>query len=139
MICWKILSLFSFSSIFVKKCQPFFIVALSNNLQSNKQRHTDIKITGPAEHFKIKWGQPYLVDNNLPSPHLSTYLYKVKRGEVPTVPICSVGHVSYWGRSVVGCQRVMGRPCVSSTLSVLLTTISRVFLQWLEVFAIYRI
>lgn len=133
---WKNLSkdifpVFFSSSIFFKKCQPFFIVALSNNLQSNKQRHTDIKITGPTEHFKIKWGQPYLVGNNLPSPDSNRVivrtLYKVKRGEVPTVPICSVGHVSYWGRSVVGCQRVMGRPCVSSTLSDLLTTISRAF------------
>ena len=121
-------------------------MALSNNLQSNKQRHTDIKITGPAEHFKIKRGQPYLVGNKLPSPDLKrviVLIYKVKRGEAPTVPICSVGHVSYWGRSVVGCQRVMGRPCVSSTLSVLLTTISRAFCNRIEnisqIFAIYRI
>ena len=76
MICRKILSLFSFSSIFFKKCQPFFIVSLSNNLQSNKQRHTDIKITGPAEHFKIKWGQPYLVGNNLPSPDLNRVIVR---------------------------------------------------------------
>ena len=69
MIFSKNTFLFSFLSIFFKKCQPFFIVALSNNLQSNKQRHTDdIKITGPTEHFKIKWEQRYLVGNNLPSP-----------------------------------------------------------------------
>ena len=66
-ICWKYFPCFLFRRSFLKSVNHFFIVALSNNLQSNKQRHTDIQITGPAEHYIIKWGQLYLVGNNLPS------------------------------------------------------------------------
>ena len=49
------------------------------------------------EHFKIKWGQLYLVGIMFPVLIEMKLMdvYKNKWGQIPTVPICSAGPASY--------------------------------------------
>ena len=50
------------------------------------------EMTGPVEHFEIKWGKIYVVGVMCP-PQVDWHRVATKSqwGQIPTVPICSAG------------------------------------------------